>query len=72
MTAFDGLWSGIADVGQDPRSGGFRRFPWNDAEMTLREWFGGCAAARGMDTERDDCLAGVAALATVMRHWTAS
>jgi beta-ureidopropionase / N-carbamoyl-L-amino-acid hydrolase len=53
MTAFDSLWSGIADVGRNPRSGGFRRFAWNDAEMTLREWFGGCAAARGMDTERD-------------------
>ncbi len=53
MTAFDSLWSAIGDVGRDPRSGGFRRFAWNDAEMTLREWFVGCAAARGMDTERD-------------------
>lgn len=53
MTAFDRLWSDIGDVGRDPGSGGFHRFAWNGAEMTLREWFGACAAARGMDTERD-------------------
>ncbi|MGI9083907.1 MAG: allantoate amidohydrolase [Aeromicrobium sp.] len=43
----------IADIGLDPRTGGYRRFAWNDADMTLREWFVGEAQARGMDVVED-------------------
>jgi N-carbamoyl-L-amino-acid hydrolase len=43
----------IADVGRDPRSGGYHRFAWSDADMTLREWFAGEAASRGMEVVED-------------------
>lgn len=50
---FDTMWESILDVGREARTGGYRRFAWNDADMTLREWFTGCAAERGMDVEED-------------------
>jgi N-carbamoyl-L-amino-acid hydrolase len=53
VTAFDTLWPTILDVGRNARSGGYRRFAWTDADMTLREWFVGCADRRGMDVEVD-------------------
>ena len=53
MTAFDALWPTILDVGRHPGTGGYRRFAWSDADLTLREWFVGCAAQRGMDVEVD-------------------
>ena len=53
MTAFDTLWPTILDVGRNARTGGYRRFAWTDADMTLREWFIGCANHRGMDVEVD-------------------
>ena len=43
----------IADVGLDASTGGYRRFAWTDADMTLREWFAGEAEARGMDVVED-------------------
>jgi N-carbamoyl-L-amino-acid hydrolase len=53
MTAFDTLWATILDVGQDKDTRGYRRFAWSDADLTLREWFRGCADQRGMDVEED-------------------
>lgn len=53
MTSFDSLWTSILDVGQHHSTGGYRRFAWGDADLTLREWFAGEAAARGMDVEED-------------------
>ena len=53
MSAFDALWATILDVGQDKNTGGYRRFAWSDADLTLREWFRGCASDRGMDVEED-------------------
>lgn len=53
MTAFDSLWSSILDVGRHDITGGYRRFAWGDADLTLREWFRSTAAARGMDIEED-------------------
>lgn len=43
----------IADIGRDGRTGGYRRFAWSDADLTLREWFAGEAAGRGMDLVED-------------------
>jgi N-carbamoyl-L-amino-acid hydrolase len=43
----------LHDVGRDPSTGGYRRFAWNDADMLLREWFAGEAAARGMEVVED-------------------
>ena len=53
MSEFDSLWAAILDVGRDEGTGGYRRFAWSDADLTLREWFRGCAEARGMDVEED-------------------
>ncbi|WP_375003829.1 allantoate amidohydrolase [Aeromicrobium sp. CTD01-1L150] len=43
----------LADIGRDPRSGGYRRHAWDDADMQLREWFVGAAQARGLQTDED-------------------
>ncbi|WP_332667131.1 allantoate amidohydrolase [Aeromicrobium sp.] len=43
----------ISDIGRDPRTGGYRRFAWSDADMQLREWFAGEAAARGLELVED-------------------
>lgn len=53
MTSFDSMWGSILDVGQDTNTRGYRRYAWSDADLTLREWFRGCAASRGMDVEED-------------------
>ncbi|MEV0672776.1 allantoate amidohydrolase [Mycobacterium sp. NPDC050441] len=53
MTAFDSLWPTILDVGRNSGTGGYRRFAWSDADMTLREWFVGEADRRGMGVEVD-------------------
>ena len=53
MTAFDALWPTIQDVGRDGGTGGYRRYAWTDADLTLREWFAECAERRGMDVEVD-------------------
>ncbi len=43
----------LHDIGRDPSTGGYRRYAWNDADMELREWFAGEAAARGMEVVED-------------------
>ncbi|MGW1738574.1 allantoate amidohydrolase [Nocardia sp. NPDC001965] len=53
MRTFDTLWNDILDIGRAPATGGYRRFAWSDADLTLREWFTGCAAARDMQVEVD-------------------
>lgn len=53
MSSFDSLWESILDVGRDPGTGGYRRFAWTTADLTLREWFTGEANRRGMTTEED-------------------
>jgi N-carbamoyl-L-amino-acid hydrolase len=50
---FDGLWDSILDVGRDAASGGYRRFAWTTADLTLREWFTGEAQRRAMTVEED-------------------
>ncbi len=53
LVSFDGLWGSILDVGRDAASGGYRRFAWTTADLTLREWFTGEAQQRGMTVEED-------------------
>ncbi|WP_280460215.1 allantoate amidohydrolase [Nocardia carnea] len=53
MTVLDTLWSQLLDIGRHPDTGGYRRFAWSDADLTLREWFRSCAADRGMEMEED-------------------
>jgi beta-ureidopropionase / N-carbamoyl-L-amino-acid hydrolase len=50
---FDSMWESILDVGRDPATRGYRRFAWTTADLTLREWFTGEAAKRGMSVEED-------------------
>jgi len=50
---FDALWSDLADVGRDARRGGFSRHGFDDAELTMREWFTAEAVRRGLDVDTD-------------------
>jgi beta-ureidopropionase / N-carbamoyl-L-amino-acid hydrolase len=50
--AFDAMWARLAEVGRDP-SGGYLRLAYDDAELTLREWFAGEAASRSMRLHED-------------------
>ncbi|WP_067696487.1 allantoate amidohydrolase [Nocardia jejuensis] len=50
---FDPLWGEILEVGRHAGTGGYRRYAWSDADLTLREWFRGCATARSMDLQED-------------------
>ncbi|MEV6277552.1 allantoate amidohydrolase [Nocardia sp. NPDC051832] len=51
--SFDALWESILEVGREPSTGGYRRFAWSDADLTLREWFIDCAEQRGLPVEED-------------------
>lgn len=54
MTAtFDRLWADLGPIGRDPTTGGYRRFAWTQEDATLREWFAGAAAERGLDLTTD-------------------
>jgi N-carbamoyl-L-amino-acid hydrolase len=50
---FDSLWESILDVGRESATGGYRRFAWTSADLTLREWFTAEAQGRGMTVEED-------------------
>jgi len=50
---FASLWSDLSTIGPAATSGGYRRFVWTDADLTLREWFVGQANARGMGLHED-------------------
>lgn len=45
---FDGQLAALADVGRAP-AGGYARFAWTAADLTLREWFEEQAELRGLD-----------------------
>lgn len=49
----NGLLAQIADVGRDPRRGGYSRHVFDDADHVLREWFVERAGELGLDVERD-------------------
>jgi beta-ureidopropionase / N-carbamoyl-L-amino-acid hydrolase len=46
---FDRLWDDLAPVGHEGSTGGYRRYAWTATDATLRDWFAGEAAARGLD-----------------------
>jgi beta-ureidopropionase / N-carbamoyl-L-amino-acid hydrolase len=52
-SAFEQLWSTIADIGRDPATGGYRRFAWTEADLRMREWFSGECMSRGLDLIED-------------------
>jgi N-carbamoyl-L-amino-acid hydrolase len=43
----------LAEVGRDARTGGYRRFAYDEPELALREWFTGEAETRGLDVAED-------------------
>ncbi|WP_202980472.1 allantoate amidohydrolase [Microbacterium caowuchunii] len=43
----------IADIGRDPRRGGYSRHLWDAADLELRDWFVARAESTGLDVERD-------------------
>lgn len=49
---FERMWADLEPVGQ-VGSGGYRRFAWTREDHTLREWFAGECAARGLDLTTD-------------------
>ena len=49
---FEGMWADLADIGR-ASAGGYRRFVWSDADLTLREWFVQQANDRGMGVRED-------------------
>jgi N-carbamoyl-L-amino-acid hydrolase len=49
---FDRLWSQLEPVGR-AASGGYRRFAWTPADLTLRDWFAAACAERGLDLTVD-------------------
>ncbi len=51
--SFDRMWAELAPVGRHPGTGGYRRFAWTTQDATLREWFAGEAARRGLDVVTD-------------------
>lgn len=53
MSAFAELWAQLAPVGRDPESGGYLRYAFGPAEMTLRGWFVEQAKARDLVIEED-------------------
>jgi N-carbamoyl-L-amino-acid hydrolase len=53
MSSFEGMWADLAPVGRDGNTGGYRRYAWTATDGTLREWFRGEAARRGLDVVPD-------------------
>jgi N-carbamoyl-L-amino-acid hydrolase len=51
--SFAEMWSALLPVGRDPGTGGYRRFAWTREDHTLREWFAGECAIRGLDLVED-------------------
>ena len=51
--AFAQTWAGLAGIGRDAGSGGYRRFAWTPADLALRAWFADHAARRAMAYEQD-------------------
>jgi len=53
VTPFASMWRDLSGVGRHGETGGYRRYAWTAEDATLREWFAGEAAARGLDLVED-------------------
>jgi N-carbamoyl-L-amino-acid hydrolase len=49
----DRMWADLEPIGRDATTGGYRRYAWTGTDATLREWFRGEAAQRGLDVVQD-------------------
>ena len=43
----------ILDVGRNAGTGGYRRFAWTEADLTLREWFIGWTVGMHVEVDRN-------------------
>ncbi|MFC4565357.1 allantoate amidohydrolase [Nocardiopsis mangrovi] len=50
---FDDLWAGLAPLGRDRTTGGYRRFSWTPADRDVRAWFTEAAGGLGLDVRAD-------------------
>ena len=50
---FAELWRELEPIGRDPRTGGYRRYSWTEADAQCRAWFTGQATKRGLAVETD-------------------
>lgn len=53
VAAYRSLWRDQTDLGRDHRRGGFSRHGFDEADLTLREWFAAEAERRGLQVEID-------------------
>jgi N-carbamoyl-L-amino-acid hydrolase len=53
VSTFDRMWADLAPIGRDRSTGGYRRYAWTAVDTTLREWFAGEAARRGLEVTTD-------------------
>lgn len=51
--SFLSMWRGLAPLGLDPGSGGYRRYAWTAADQDCRAWFRAQAESRGLVHEVD-------------------
>ncbi len=53
LRSFDAMWAELSPIGRGASTGGYRRYAWTREDHTLREWFAGQCAARGLDVVED-------------------
>jgi len=51
--SFDRMWSELAPIGRNPKTGGYHRLAWTGEDLQLREWFAAEAGRRGLDLTED-------------------
>jgi N-carbamoyl-L-amino-acid hydrolase len=51
--AFDSLWESLLPIGREPSTGGYRRYAWNAADLSCRQWFTAAATERGLEVVAD-------------------
>jgi N-carbamoyl-L-amino-acid hydrolase len=51
--SFARLWESLLPVGQDERTGGYRRYTWTEADLDCRAWFCTAAAERDLTVTPD-------------------
>ena len=51
--AFRDCWEGLAPIGLNAATGGYRRFAWTEEDLACRRWFRSQALARGLRVEDD-------------------
>ncbi|TDQ47574.1 allantoate amidohydrolase [Actinorugispora endophytica] len=50
---FDAMWAGLAPLGRNRATGGYRRYSWTPADADVRAWFTAEAVARDLAVETD-------------------